>query len=111
MKMGETLTMENEEIDMEEIINEIFKERVEKIKNTLKFDDIELEKEKLNEKEIQFKIAINNIPPAFKETRRNIIDKFIEYTQTLNEQHQQYYEKYYKKGVLDGIKLINSVLR
>ena len=111
MKMGETLTMKNEEIDMEEIINEIFKERVEKIKNEFKFEDVKLEKEKINEKEIQFKTAINNIPPALKETRRNIIDKFVEYTEILNEQYQQYYEKYYKKGVLDGIKIMNEVLK
>lgn len=105
--------MKSEEINMEEIINEIFSERVEKMQKSLQFDETiaNFEKEKLNEKELQFRVAVNNIPTALRQTRRNIVDSFIEYMEIFKQQQQNYYEKYYKQGVMDGIKLMNGVLK
>ncbi len=104
--------MEKEELDMENIINEIFKERVVKMKEKLKFNaPIFEETEELNEKEIQFRTAVNNIPTALKQTRRNIVDSFINYIEILDKKNQNYYEEYYKQGVIDGIKLMNGVLK
>lgn len=112
IKIGEK-EMSNEEINMEKIIDEIFRERVEKMQKTFLFDETitDLERQKLNEKEIQFRTAVNNIPTALKHTRRSIVDSFIEYIDILNTNNKKYYEKYYKQGVIDGIQLINGVLK
>lgn len=105
--------MAEDGMSIEKIICEIFKNRVEEIKNKIEIEEKNTnnENDELIESERKFKEALNNIPTALRQTRRNIIDKFIEYTVIVNKKNQKYFEKYYRQGIMDGIKLINDVLR
>lgn len=86
------------------LLNKIFEQR-----------EIEIYEIKQNERKLLLQkskeysnifISINNIPNAFKETRKGIKDNITKYLETFNEIQGIENEKFYKEGFSDAIKLI-----
>lgn len=67
--------------------------------------------DKINQKYLDYKITLDNIPDSLKVTKREIIDKFNEYKETLVEREGYFNEKYYKEGLKDGISLMSKCMQ
>jgi len=88
----------------ENMIDEIFISREDKLANMQKNEFKRLEK--LNQKKESVINSLENIPETFKKTKSHILATFIEYTESANEINACTNEEYYKKGFKDGIRLI-----
>lgn len=92
----------------ENIIEQIFCTREEDLAVINKQDKEFIKKEKINieEKYEEFKIALNNMPKSFRETKEKILTSFEIYNEAIIYRNSYFNEKYYKNGLKDGIKLI-----
>ena len=84
----------------ENMMDEIFSAREDKIANLSQFDSEKLKK--LAQKKGNFQETIENIPETFEKTKKKILLTFSEYNELVNEVHanmnEQYYKKYYHAG-------------
>lgn len=88
----------------ENMMDEIFSAREDKIANLSQFDSEKLKK--LAQKKGNFQETIENIPETFEKTKKKILLTFSEYNELVNEVHANMNEQYYKNGLKDGICLI-----
>lgn len=93
----------------EEIINEIYYSREDKIAEKVK-TNVEYNKE-LDEKSNKFEMALDNLPPYFVNTKALILATFEEYIETTNYMNSYLNEAYYKNGFIDGVKLIIELMK
>lgn len=87
-----------------DILNKIFEQRENEIYE-IRRNERKLRLQKSKEYSNIF-IAINNIPNAFTETKKDIADSIEKYLETINEIQGIENEKFYKEGFSDAIKLI-----
>lgn len=101
------ITLKNiENYITDDVLNELFLERENKIhdiEDIVEQKRIFINDRKCNEK---LKIALNNLPDCFEETRKEIQNRVEEKIQGQNEILAFFYEKFYKVGFCDGMKFI-----
>jgi len=92
------------DIKTKSILDKIFEQREDELYN------ITAEERKLLSKKSKdyanIYIAIDNVPPAFKETRKGIETSVENYLETLSDIQGIENEKFYKEGFSDAISLI-----
>ena len=91
-----------------DIVDIIYKAREDDL-GTITLEDKKNLKEinnKINGKYIEYKNALANIPDEYKMVKREIIDKFNNYLEELQNREAYYNEKNYKTGFRDGGMLI-----
>lgn len=94
------------------MLDVIYKAREDDLGNLTEQDKKNIKKinDKINQKYLEYKNTLDNIPKGLKVTKREIIDKFNEYKETLVEREGYFNEKYYKEGLKDGINLISKCI-
>lgn len=95
--------------DSQDMLDIIYNARKDDLANLTDKDKKSIKKinDKINQKYLEYKNTLDNIPNGLRITKREIIDKFNEYTETLTEREGYFNEKYYKEGLKDGINLIS----
>jgi len=101
----------NEEND--NIINEIYYVRENRLAHISDYDKRRLEEDEidLKEKYKEFIEALNKIPIEFLNKREDILEKFNDYNEMSVFRNSYFNEKYYKNGLKDGAKLIIEVFK
>ena len=87
-----------------DILSKIFEQRENEI-----YEINNNERELLSQRKKEYlniSIALDNIPDAFKETKKSITESIEKYLSTINEIQGIENEKFYKEGFSDAIKLI-----
>lgn len=86
----------------------IFNARAEELSKLLEKDVkvIDNVKIRLDADYAKFKNNLNKIPSEYQEIKREVIDAFNEYTDSLEYREGYFNEKYYKEGFKDGINII-----
>lgn len=94
----------------DDILDNIFKEREEKIYHIGdKSKEIEEIKIEHTMSYTKFEEVIKNLPPHFKNCRENILDALDKYSDRQNLIQAYDNEKFYKIGFCDGIKMILDI--
>ncbi len=96
-----------------DMVDLIYKAREDDLGNLTEQDKKNIKKinDKINQKYLEYKNTLDNIPKGLKVTKREIIDKFNEYKETLVEREGYFNEKYYKEGLRDGISLMSKCMQ
>ena len=100
----------SEMLDNVDMLDIIFKAREDELGKTTEEDKKNLKaiKSEINIKYVAYKNALDNIPNGFTNIKREIIDKFNEYIESINRREGYYNEKYYKEGLKDGLRLLSK---
>ena len=91
-------------MEKESVINGLFSERIQEVG---KIGELENQyAEEIDRMKVKFDMALENIPKPFKKTKETIEQVFLEYDKKVREKNVHINEESYKKGLIDGIKLI-----
>lgn len=95
-----------------DMVDVIYKAREDDLANLTEEDKNNMKEinNKINQKYLDYKNSLDNIPNGLRITKREIIDKFNDYLDVLKEREYYNNEKYYKEGLKDGVNLISKCI-
>lgn len=108
----------NKKIEITNFINDSILDSIFREKEDSLYQQNECDKEKIKEicleNPISYEeliISIKNIPPHFKNTRENIMEKLEKYLERENSLNAYDNERFYKNGLCDGAKMMLEILK